>query len=143
MTVLGDGEYVIYTALAWRNKAFGSGLSFAWSSDSNTYAVRESGGRVRVYRSFKERVGLVNPGWKVEDTKSGTLLGLVGNGFVCFHDWETGSLIRRIDVDVKNVSHSEGFIVVFRMDSSISNSSRLPFSNPFSYFRSTGLNRAV
>lgn len=31
----GDGEYVIMTALAWRNKAFGSGLGFVWSQDSN------------------------------------------------------------------------------------------------------------
>ena len=27
MTVCGDGEYIIYTALAWRNKSFGSALS--------------------------------------------------------------------------------------------------------------------
>ena len=27
VTVVGDGEYIIYTALAWRNKAFGIGSS--------------------------------------------------------------------------------------------------------------------
>ena len=31
VTVVGDGEYIIYTALAWRNKAFGQGGSFAWA----------------------------------------------------------------------------------------------------------------
>ena len=30
--VVGDGEYIIYTALAWRNKAFGTDSSFAWSN---------------------------------------------------------------------------------------------------------------
>ncbi|KAJ1404091.1 WD40/YVTN repeat-like-containing domain superfamily [Sesbania bispinosa] len=38
--VCGDGEYIIYTALAWRNRSFGSALEFVWSSDGE-YAVRE------------------------------------------------------------------------------------------------------
>ena len=29
VTVVGDGEYIIYTALAWRNKSFGNGILFA------------------------------------------------------------------------------------------------------------------
>ena len=29
-SVVGDGEYIIYIALAWRNKSFGNGISFAW-----------------------------------------------------------------------------------------------------------------
>ena len=33
--VCGDGEYIIYTALAWRNKSFGSALEFVWALDSN------------------------------------------------------------------------------------------------------------
>jgi hypothetical protein len=37
----------VYTALAWRNKSFGSALEFAWSADSNEYAVREAGSKVR------------------------------------------------------------------------------------------------
>ncbi|KAJ1677261.1 Coatomer subunit beta', partial [Spiromyces aspiralis] len=38
VAVSGHSEYIIYTALAWRNKAFGSGLDFAWALDSNEYA---------------------------------------------------------------------------------------------------------
>ncbi|KAG5026055.1 hypothetical protein JHK86_021969 [Glycine max] len=41
VVVCGDGEYIIYTALAWRNRSFGSALEFVWSSDGE-YAVRES-----------------------------------------------------------------------------------------------------
>lgn len=103
VTVCGDGEYIIYTALAWRNKAFGAGLSFAWASDSNTYAVRETNSIVKVFRNFKERSGLVNVGFAVEDVKGGALLGIIGNGFVCFYHWETGALVRRIDVEAKNI----------------------------------------
>jgi hypothetical protein len=46
VTVCGDGEYVVYTALAWRNKSFGSALEFVWSADSNEYATREMGSKV-------------------------------------------------------------------------------------------------
>jgi len=35
VAVCGDGEWIIYTALAWRNKAFGSGTDFVWGSDTN------------------------------------------------------------------------------------------------------------
>ena len=55
VTVVGDGEYIVYTALAWRNKAFGNGNSFAWAGDSNTYAVLEGRMKVRVYKNFRER----------------------------------------------------------------------------------------
>lgn len=34
----------------------------------------------------------------------GPLLGARGNGFVIFWDWETGDIVRRVDVDAKNVS---------------------------------------
>src|SRR6266478_8555812 len=55
VTVVGDGEYIIYTALAWRNKAFGTGNSFAWAGDSNTYAVLED---MNLKLVFKNIVGI-------------------------------------------------------------------------------------
>ncbi len=108
VTVCGDGEYIIYTALAWRNKAFGAGTGFAWSHDSNTYAVKESAQRLRLFRSFKERAGLLGSslGYSIEDIKGGALLAVIGAGFVCFYDWESGGLVRRIDVEAKEVSDS-------------------------------------
>lgn len=56
VTVCGDGEYVVYTALAWRNKSFGSAVDFVWSADSNEYAVREAGSRVSVLLQFMLQV---------------------------------------------------------------------------------------
>ena len=107
VTVVGDGEYIIYTALAWRNKAFGSGSSFAWAGDSNTYAVLEGKLKVRMYKNFRERSGAGMKGagsWAIESLHGGVLLGARGPGFVVFWDWETGEVVRRIDVDSKNVS---------------------------------------
>ena len=53
MTVCGDGEYIVYTALAWRNKSFGQALEFVWSADSNEYVVRESASKVKIFKDFK------------------------------------------------------------------------------------------
>lgn len=40
VAVCGDGEYIVYTALAWRNKSFGSALEFVWGDDSSIFATR-------------------------------------------------------------------------------------------------------
>lgn len=109
VTVCGDGEYIIYTALAWRNKAFGPGTSFAWASDSNTYAIQEGKSKIKVYRNFKERSGLIKSSgsYAIEGLQGGPLLSARGNGFVMFWDWETGAIVRRIEVDATNVSWSQ------------------------------------
>jgi hypothetical protein len=53
VTVCGDGEYIIYTALAWRNRSFGSALEFVWSTDGE-YAVRESTSKIKIFnKSFQ------------------------------------------------------------------------------------------
>ncbi|KIM26794.1 hypothetical protein M408DRAFT_330396 [Serendipita vermifera MAFF 305830] len=105
VTVVGDGEYIIYTALAWRNKAFGQGSSFAWAEDSNTYAVLEGKLKVRLWKNFKEKKEALKGigGWTVESVHGGPLLCARGNGFVVFWDWESGEIVRRIDVESKNV----------------------------------------
>lgn len=114
VTVCGDGEFIIYTALAWRNKAFGTGLSFAWAADSNTYAVRESTFKLKVFRNFKERVGHVKTGYSMDGIFGGHLLCVKGAGFVCFYDWESGSLVRRIEVEARDVywSGSGDFVAI-------------------------------
>lgn len=109
VTVVGDGEYIIYTALAWRNKSFGNGISFAWAPDSNTYAVLESKVKLKVYKNFKERNGSGMKGagsFAMDGLHGGPVLGARGPGYVIFWDWETGEIVRRIDVDAKNVSNA-------------------------------------
>ncbi|PFH50394.1 hypothetical protein AMATHDRAFT_145122 [Amanita thiersii Skay4041] len=106
VTVVGDGEYIIYTALAWRNKAFGNGSSFAWAPDNNTYAVLEGRTKLRIYKNFKERTtgNMKGAGaWAMDGLHGGTLLSARGTGFVVFWDWESGEIVRRVDVDAKNV----------------------------------------
>ncbi|KAJ2310369.1 Coatomer subunit beta' [Coemansia sp. RSA 2705] len=114
VVVCGDGEYIIYTALAWRNKSFGSGQEVVWAQNSNEYAVRESTSSIRLFRSFKERPrpatsALAALGYSAEEIFGGSLLGVRGaGGTLTLHDWETELVVRRIDVEARAVYWSEG-----------------------------------
>ncbi|ODV90372.1 hypothetical protein CANCADRAFT_105966 [Tortispora caseinolytica NRRL Y-17796] len=99
VAVCGDGEYIIYTALAWRNKSFGSALEFAWAQDSHQYAVRESASSVKVFSNFKERpAGHLKLTFAADGIFGGALLGIRGPEWITFFDWDTGIAIRQIDV---------------------------------------------
>jgi len=111
VAVCGDGEYIIYTALALRNQAFGSALDFAWASKENDkdYAIRESQYSVKIYRNFKPKSGdgSVNVGFTADGLSGGVLLGVKGQGGIGFFDWDSGALVRRIEVEPRNVYWSE------------------------------------
>ncbi|CCO27533.1 Coatomer subunit beta' AltName: Full=Beta'-coat protein [Rhizoctonia solani AG-1 IB] len=123
VAVCGDNEYIIYTALAWRNKSFGQGTAFAWAEDSNTYAVLEGKQKVKVYKNFKEKSGSGLKGlggWAIDGLHGGTLLSArSGAGFVVFWDWESGEIVRRIEADAKNIYWSpNGTLVAITSDDS-------------------------
>lgn len=108
VAVCGDGEYIIYTALALRNQAFGSALDFCWASKEHDkdYAIRESATSVKIFRNFKER-SVLNVGFSADGLSGGVLLGVKGQGGIGFYDWDSGALVRRIEVEPKNVFWSE------------------------------------
>ncbi|KAJ5273106.1 hypothetical protein N7478_008231 [Penicillium angulare] len=109
VSICGDGEWIVYTSLAFRNRLFGQGLDFAWGSkdNSNDFAIRESATSVKIYKNFKEQSGGLDVGFQAEGLSSGVLLGVKGQGGIGFFDWESGSLVRRIEVDPKSVHWSE------------------------------------
>lgn len=108
VAVCGDGEFIIYTSLALRNQAFGSALDFAWGSKENDkdYAIRESTTSVKIFRNLKEK-GPLNVGFQAEGLAGGVLLGVKGQGGIGLFDWESGALVRRIEVEPRNVYWSE------------------------------------
>ena len=55
VVVCGDGEYIVYTAMALRNKSFGQAQEFVWSHDSSQYAIREGSSTVQIFKNFKEQ----------------------------------------------------------------------------------------
>lgn len=73
VVVCGDGEYIIYTSMALRNKAFGTAQEFVWAFDSSEYATLENSSMVKVFKNFKERKS-----FKPE-------YGAEGNYFVLFY----------------------------------------------------------
>jgi coatomer subunit beta' len=107
VTVLGDGEYIIYTALAWRNKAFGKGQDFAWSPSSNEFVVKESAGKLVVFENFVES-GVLRVAGSCERLFGGPLIGAACSGEqLCFYAWQGEQLVRRIDVEATEVIWSE------------------------------------
>ncbi|MCO5565035.1 hypothetical protein L7F22_018705 [Adiantum nelumboides] len=115
-----------------RNKAFGAGLGFAWASDSKH--IRCARGWV-CRQGFQELQGAIrsrHDSLRRRGYQGWCLLGVIGTGFVCFYDWETGALIRRIDVEAKNVSH---WLLSFSAASLFD--TNLSYSNRF-YWSTTG-----
>ncbi|GIX79870.1 coatomer subunit beta' [Caerostris extrusa] len=106
VVVCGDGEYIIYTAMALRNKSFGSAQEFVWALDSSEYAVRESSTCVKIFKNFKEKKTF-KPEYGAEAIFGGHMLGIRSISGLAFHDWETLDLIRRIEIQPKHVFWSE------------------------------------
>lgn len=100
--VCGDGEYLVYTALAWRSKSFGKALEFAWNthdfSNATTFAIRESKMLVKILKNFADHVA-VDLVYEAEKIIPGALLAVKSVGLLCFYDWDTGSLVRRVDIE--------------------------------------------
>ncbi|KAI4464570.1 coatomer [Holotrichia oblita] len=84
VVVCGDGEYIIYTAVALRNKAFGSAQEF----------------------NFKEKKSF-KPDYGAEGIFGGWLLGVRSVSGLTFYDWDTLELVRRIDIQPRAVYWSD------------------------------------
>uniref|UniRef100_T1GNT3 BPTI/Kunitz inhibitor domain-containing protein n=1 Tax=Megaselia scalaris TaxID=36166 RepID=T1GNT3_MEGSC len=118
VVVCGDGEYIIYTSMALRNKAFGSAQEFVWAPDNNEYAIRENNGTVKLFRNFKERKSFT-PEYGAENIFAGYFLGVKTSSGLAFYDWETLQLVRRIEVQPRNVYWNEsGSLVCLATDDS-------------------------
>jgi coatomer subunit beta' len=99
LVVCGDGEYIIYTSQALRNKAFGQALDFAWSAvGTGDFAIRESLSRVKIFKNFKEHRIIKAPMSSSEGLFGGACLAVRGPDCICFFDWDEGAFLCKIDV---------------------------------------------
>ncbi|XP_018539629.1 coatomer subunit beta' [Lates calcarifer] len=118
VVVCGDGEYIIYTAMALRNKSFGSAQEFVWAHDSSQYAIREGNSMVKIFKNFKEKKAF-KPDFGAEGIFGGFLLGVRSNSGLAFYDWESATLVRRIDIQPKHILWSDsGELVCIATDES-------------------------
>jgi len=106
VVVCGDGEYTIYTAMALRNKAFGSAQEFVWSNDSSVYAIREGSTSVKLFKNFKELKSF-KPDFGAEGIYGGNMLGVRSVSGLALYDWDTTELVRRIEITPKHIFWSE------------------------------------
>lgn len=106
VVVCGDGEYIIYTAMALRNKAFGSAQEFVWAQDSSEYAIREANSMVKIFKNFKEKKSF-KPDYGAEGIFGGWLLGVKSVSGLAFYDWDSLELVRRIDIQPRAVYWSD------------------------------------
>lgn len=106
VVVCGDGEYIIYTAMALRNKAFGSAQEFVWAQDSSEYAIRETSSSVKIFKNFKEKKSF-KPDFGAEGIFGGWLLGVRSVSGLTFYDWDTLDLVRRIEIQPKAIYWSD------------------------------------
>ncbi|KAM9359150.1 coatomer subunit beta'-like [Symphorus nematophorus] len=118
VVVCGDGEYIIYTAMALRNKSFGSAQEFVWAHDSSQYATREGNSMVKIFKNFKQKKAF-KPDFGAEGIFGGFLLGVRSNSGLAFYDWESAELIRRIEIQPKHIFWSDtGELVCIATDES-------------------------
>jgi len=106
VVVCGDGEYTIYTAMALRNKAFGSAQEFVWSNDSSVYAIREGSTTVKIFKNFKELKSF-KPDFGAEGIYGGNMLGVRSVSGLALYDWDSTELVRRIEITPKHIFWSE------------------------------------
>jgi len=114
VAVCGDGEFIIYTSQALRNKAFGQALDFVWSgTGTGDYAIRESISCIKIFSNFKESKTVRPATSSSEGLFGGHLVGVKGgNDSVLFYDWESGEFIQKIDVSPKEVYWSDSGNIV-------------------------------
>uniref|UniRef100_A0A672H5A5 Coatomer subunit beta' n=1 Tax=Salarias fasciatus TaxID=181472 RepID=A0A672H5A5_SALFA len=118
VVVCGDGEYIIYTAMALRNKSFGAAQEFVWAHDSSQYATREGSSMVKIFKNFKQKKAF-KPDFGAEGIFGGFLLGVKSNSGLAFFDWENNELIRRIEIQPKHIFWSDsGELVSIATDES-------------------------
>ncbi|XP_012937820.1 coatomer subunit beta' [Aplysia californica] len=106
VVVCGDGEYIIYTAMALRNKAYGNAHEFVWGQDSSTFAIRDDSSTVKVFKNFKMQKSF-KVGSGAEGIHGGQLLGVRSKNNLSFYDWETTELVRDLEITATQVHWSE------------------------------------
>jgi coatomer subunit beta' len=109
VAVCGDGEFIIYTSQALRNKAFGQALDFVWSgSGTGDYCIRESTNSIKIFKNFKESQTIVPATASAEGLFGGHMIGVKGgDGSILFYDWDSGEFVQKIEATPKEVYWSD------------------------------------
>jgi coatomer subunit beta' len=88
------------------------------ASQTHTFAVRLENGTIKIYKNFAEFKA-----FKTDTANDvifgGRLLGIRSKEFITFYDWDTFSIVRRIDLS-QNLKHviwsDDGLMVVLALE---------------------------
>lgn len=114
ITSLSDSEYTIYTTLGFRSRSYGKALKFAWAPNSTNYAILELMGSISIFQNFEQSQTIDRFARKIW---GGTLLSASVDHGVEFYDWDTGTLIRRIESKASEVKWSNDLVAIRTKDS--------------------------
>eukprot|EP01130_Rhizamoeba_saxonica_P017463 TRINITY_DN8476_c0_g1_i1.p1 TRINITY_DN8476_c0_g1~~TRINITY_DN8476_c0_g1_i1.p1 ORF type:complete len:927 (+),score=232.91 TRINITY_DN8476_c0_g1_i1:281-3061(+) len=103
--ICSDNEYTIFMAIAGRNKTFGTAEKFGWGLGKGLYVTKQ-GPIIHIYQNFEEKDRL-KLNYPVNNIFGGTLIAVASTNFICFYDWETASVVRKVDIKSKNVYWSD------------------------------------
>ena len=111
-SVCGDTDFVVYSFPKYANAAFGNGSDLVWATEQpgqNMFAIKaDDKDLVKIYKNMSEYKAF-HTGFTIEGIFGGRLLAAKSKEFVTFYDWDTQTVVRRIDVSPspRNVYWSE------------------------------------
>ena len=93
--VFGEIDYSLYTARGFKSVGYGPGTDVAWSRQE-TYAVRIDHA-VKIIKGGQD-MGTFKVGYTFDTLFGGDLLAVKSEDSVVFFDWETQTVVSRIEI---------------------------------------------
>ena len=102
--IVSEKEFVVSTTSVYRSTCVGNGTDLAWNEGSD-FAVKD-GNVVRIYKEFKEFKSF-KPGFSFDAIYGGAYLTVKTSDAIFIYDFDTQTLLRKIDVSANNIIWNE------------------------------------
>eukprot|EP00826_Nyctotherus_ovalis_P026214 TRINITY_DN2048_c0_g2_i2.p1 TRINITY_DN2048_c0_g2~~TRINITY_DN2048_c0_g2_i2.p1 ORF type:complete len:268 (+),score=86.12 TRINITY_DN2048_c0_g2_i2:3592-4395(+) len=102
--IFGESDYAIYNSRSFKSAGYGAGSDLVWSKGELFGVKLESS--IKIIKRDQE-LGSFKLGYQFDAIFGGDFLAVRSEDSVAFFDWETQTVIRRIEIAPKNVLWSE------------------------------------
>lgn len=100
----GETYYTIYTSRAFKSVGYGTGTDLVWGKQ-DVFAIRVDG-TVKIIKNGQD-AGAFKVGYAFDTLFGGEFLAVKSEDSVVFFDWETQTVVRRIEVAPKSIIWNE------------------------------------